>query len=494
MKKVILSLFLAAFAAVTVSSCGSEGSISYNVETDLIPVSKDGKWLYIDHNGDVAIQPQFSEASFFIGGLARVRDESGLYGFINKKGEYVIDPVYSHALHFTDGVAWVMKPDGWLPTLIDRKGSVLLTKNDVQAVYAFSDGLALFSNGEGNYGYMDKSGNVVIEPQYRYAKPFKNGRAAVAAPYYFSCQIIDKTGKLVGENVFDNISLSNNGFGVVELAGNKWGIVDRYGNYVIYPQDKFRIICADCDLFIIEQDDKYGWCDNTGKIIITPQFTEIDYFNGTDMAPVYIKTEAECGWGYIDRSGKIIIKPQFNSALSFMGNIAPVEDSSRLFGFIDRTGKWAIKPQYESIGYYYEILFFEPCIWHSQDDIPHPPGAYVYPLRFEDMDEEEIFYYAIVEEKPMFNGKDAEVSFSEWVNSVLVYPPVARENDITGRVFTDFIIDKDGNLTDIRILRGADPLLDAEALRMLRMSPKWTPGKQRGKTVKVRYQFMFVFF
>ena len=107
--------------------------------------------------------------------------------------------------------------------------------------------------------------------------------------------------------------------------------------------------------------------------------------------------------------------------------------------------------------------------------------------------EEEILLFAIVEDKPLFNGRDADVAFREWVNSRIVYPPVAVENGITGRIFTEFAIDRDGNVVDVRILRGADPLLDNEVLRVLRQSPKWTPGKQRGQAVKVRYQFPFTF-
>ena len=108
-------------------------------------------------------------------------------------------------------------------------------------------------------------------------------------------------------------------------------------------------------------------------------------------------------------------------------------------------------------------------------------------------EEEETILFHIVEDKPMFNGKDADVGFREWVSSKIVYPPVAAENGISGRVIYDFAIDKEGNVTDIRLLRGADPLLDAEVLRILKMSPKWTPGMQRGKPVKVRYQFPFMF-
>ena len=108
-------------------------------------------------------------------------------------------------------------------------------------------------------------------------------------------------------------------------------------------------------------------------------------------------------------------------------------------------------------------------------------------------EEEETVLFAIVEDKPTFMGEDAEAGFRKWVFSKIVYPPIAAENGITGRVFYEFAIDKSGNVCDIKLLRGVDPLLDAEALRVLKMSPKWTPGMQRGKPVKVRYQFPFMF-
>ena len=108
-------------------------------------------------------------------------------------------------------------------------------------------------------------------------------------------------------------------------------------------------------------------------------------------------------------------------------------------------------------------------------------------------EEEEVVIFAIVEEKPLFQGKDAEEGFRDWVNKNTVYPAVAQENGISGRVFVEFSIDKTGQLVDIRVMRGVDPLLDAEAVRVIKMSPKWTPGMQRGKPVKVKYTFPFNF-
>jgi protein TonB len=109
----------------------------------------------------------------------------------------------------------------------------------------------------------------------------------------------------------------------------------------------------------------------------------------------------------------------------------------------------------------------------------------------EEEEEEQVF--TIVEDMPLFNGKVAEEGFREYVGKNTDYPPVAQENGISGRVFVEFTINQKGELVDAKITRGVDPLLDAEALRVIRSSPKWTPGKQRGKTVKVKYTFPVVF-
>ena len=100
---------------------------------------------------------------------------------------------------------------------------------------------------------------------------------------------------------------------------------------------------------------------------------------------------------------------------------------------------------------------------------------------------EEAILFAIVEDKPLFNGKDAETAFRDWVGANTNYPPIAQENGISGRVFVEFTIGTDGRVTDVVVTRGIDPTLDNEALRVIRSSPRWTPGMQRGKPVKVKY-------
>lgn len=106
--------------------------------------------------------------------------------------------------------------------------------------------------------------------------------------------------------------------------------------------------------------------------------------------------------------------------------------------------------------------------------------------------EEEEIPFMLVEEKPTFQKGDAN-NFSKWVNQRLVYPEIAKENGVQGRITLQFTIDKDGSLTKVKVLRGVDPSLDKEAVRVVSMSPKWEPGRQRDRAVPVTYTFPVIF-
>ena len=106
--------------------------------------------------------------------------------------------------------------------------------------------------------------------------------------------------------------------------------------------------------------------------------------------------------------------------------------------------------------------------------------------------EEEAIPFPLVEEKPSFNGGDAN-EFSNWVNSRLVYPEIAKENGVQGRVTLQFTVNADGSVSNVKVLRGVDSSLDKEAVRVVSSSPKWKPGKQRDRAVKVTYTFPVIF-
>lgn len=102
----------------------------------------------------------------------------------------------------------------------------------------------------------------------------------------------------------------------------------------------------------------------------------------------------------------------------------------------------------------------------------------------EEIEEEQIFYK--VEKMPSFMGGDL-TTFRNWVQGKVKYPQLAQENNISGRVLLMFVVEKDGSLTNIEVLQTPDSSLSEEAIRVLKTSPKWEPGKQRNQSVRVKY-------
>ena len=93
--------------------------------------------------------------------------------------------------------------------------------------------------------------------------------------------------------------------------------------------------------------------------------------------------------------------------------------------------------------------------------------------------------HEVVDEPPSFPGGDAaQIAF---LSNNLRYPAVAMEQGIQGRVVTQFVVDKDGSITDVKVVRSLDPMLDKEAVRLVKSMPKWTPGKLNGSPVRVKY-------
>lgn len=90
------------------------------------------------------------------------------------------------------------------------------------------------------------------------------------------------------------------------------------------------------------------------------------------------------------------------------------------------------------------------------------------------------------EEMPTFQGKDIN-AFRKWCGENLVYPSIAQDNGIQGRVFLSFVVERDGSVSNVKVLRGADRELDRAAMEVIAKSPKWSPGRNRGKPVRFTY-------
>lgn len=105
--------------------------------------------------------------------------------------------------------------------------------------------------------------------------------------------------------------------------------------------------------------------------------------------------------------------------------------------------------------------------------------------------EEENKVFDIVEQQPLFPGGPA--ALMKYLSENTKYPVVALENGVQGRVTVQFVVEKDGSISDVHVLRGVDPSLDKEAVRVVKSMPRWTPGKQNGITVRVNYRVPVLF-
>ena len=100
-------------------------------------------------------------------------------------------------------------------------------------------------------------------------------------------------------------------------------------------------------------------------------------------------------------------------------------------------------------------------------------------------EEEDQVIFQVVEKMPSFPGGDA--ALFKFLNENVKYPVIAQENGVQGRVICQFVVNRDGSIVDVEVVRSVDASLDKEAIRVIKSMPKWSPGQQRGKLVRVKY-------
>lgn len=204
----------------------------------------------------------------------------------------------------------------------------------------------------GKNGYINRRGEIVIQPQFAFTLPFSEGLAPAcltSSPSGGNCGYIDETGKFIINPQFEFVARFSEGLAAVS-AGGKTGFIDKTGKFVINPQfemghEGFVSTFSD-GLALVGVGGNLGFIDQTGKFVINPQFEKkgcLPFFEG--LAAVKIGEK----WGFIDKEGKISINPQFDEAQPFVKGLAAVKLGSQ-YGYIDKTGKIIINPQFDFAG------------------------------------------------------------------------------------------------------------------------------------------------
>lgn len=236
--------------------------------------------------------------------------------------------------------------DGTLFGYVDLSGEFVI-EPQFQFAGEFNDGLAVVSL-EQKYGYIDPDGQIVIEPQFDYADVFSEDLAAVTVEGKVG--FIDKTGQIVIEPQFDYTDAFHEGLASVSLDG-KTGYIDQTGKIVIAPQFEFANAFSE-GLASVHMSGKAAYIDQTGKIVIEPQYDWGGNFS-EGLASVTIGDKS----GFINKTGQMVIEPQYEVALDFSEGLAPVSVDGQ-YGYIDPTGTLVIEPQFT-----YADRFSEGLAW-----------------------------------------------------------------------------------------------------------------------------------
>ena len=246
--------------------------------------------------------------------------------------------------------------------------------------------------------------------------------------------------------------IRGNYYFTVKLDG-RWGVVDENLNLIVDAEYDLPLRIIDDvyydDGFIAVKDGKYGAIGLDSSILIPFEYDYIKY----------------CGIGEFEG---------FN--ILFKGTYDSIDEYGSL---VNAKGRWGIMLKGRAGACPFNTEEEAETAGYNRDD-----GEY------ESVLEEEAIMFNDATQKPSFMGGDQN-EFAKWVDKNLVYPAIAA--DITGKVTVQFTVEKDGSITNVIILRSLDPALDAEAVRVIESSPKWTPGYNNGHPVRVTYTFPVIF-
>ena len=316
----------------------------------LAAVKLNGKWGYIDTIGRNEIDFKFSGAEHFSNGYTRVMVDTS-WGVINNAGNWIIKPTHEMVEYMNEGFIAIEKDGKWAFFDLNRKkyitkfiyedlwsfheglamvkigknygfintrGKVVLDPIYRQVrMMGFSCGLACVRNQEGKWGYIDKTGKVMIDYQFGEANWFQENKAFVQDNWGEQGYFINKNGKRIFDKTFDNVWAFKDGLCGVTV-NEKQGIIDTLGNWVVEPKyDWIHVFYHDgwiAYFNLIDGKAKWGILNSKGEEVLPANYSNIVKNDGDCILPeIYIgdcsNDANECKRGYTNLSGEIIWQP-----------------------------------------------------------------------------------------------------------------------------------------------------------------------------------------
>lgn len=296
----------------------------------LYPIRKKDKWGYMNRKGEVVLDFQWSDATDFYEGLAKVAMVEGSenrYGFIDAKGAWRVQPVYETAGDFSEGLAMV-KRNGKCG-FIDLEGKEVITCRFEDAG-PFSDGFAAIKQN-GWTGFINREGVVVVEPAFTINVQFPRFRQGMAPVFGADEQtgFIDTTGQWAISAQFHSAGNFTDG-----LAWAMWEQDDAAAEH------GFTI--------------KGGYIDTAGVYVIPPEY-DFGWDFAEGLATVWVRSEDKTTkiWKVIDREGQVLLDNlPYRNVGAMHDGLIPIQDEQMQWGFMDKTGKTVIAPQYAGINHF----------------------------------------------------------------------------------------------------------------------------------------------
>ena len=245
--------------------------------------TNDGKYGYVDKNGNWMIKPKFSMACEFIKGCALVKYK-GKCGLIDEQGNWVIEPKYYYMCYGGDCTYFRadIEDDDAAFIYIDKDENPLNDKqySGLESADYFEEGLCyIYDEETGLYGYLDETGEYAIEPQFTDAYSFRNGQASVSKEIdgqeKWGC--ITTKGELVIDCIYDDVVFFEEGYAAVNVDG-LWGYIKEDGSWFIEPRYEEAYNFHD-GYAAVKVDGLWGYIKEDGNWFLEPQFEEVKSFS-----------------------------------------------------------------------------------------------------------------------------------------------------------------------------------------------------------------------
>ena len=351
---------------------------------------------FIDKTGKMVIGfDQLPKTTWYVGefheGLAVIymmkgkTAEDTTIGYLDMTGKMAIPAKFSYARDFSEGLAYVETNE--FRGYIDHRGKMIIKIDQLAKAFPetalekftgkeFHEGLAAVGTGlwskmpyaredatYGNtlWGYVDRSGKLVIKPAYRFADDFSEGRAGVVVDHAYG--FIDKQGKMIVAPRFLSKSGGPHNFGIAgtshfheglalvqEAYSGTYGYIDKNGNYVVPSRFTVAYDFSEGVAWVAESDPKtrevieLGWIDKSGKWVLPLKKQGLEAWSGKKfsegLAAVWfpVNSKGEYRWAYLDHNGNEVINRALSEANEFIGGIARVRISGN-YAYIDKTGR-----------------------------------------------------------------------------------------------------------------------------------------------------------